>query len=60
VKRSRLAARSSSSATSSVSSCPVLQGVDARRVDVEAEHGPLLAEFDGQRQADVAQADVLG
>ncbi len=30
---------------------------DARGVDVEAEHGTLLAELDGQRQADIAEAD---
>jgi len=30
---------------------------DSERVDVKAKHGALLAEFDGQRQADITQAD---
>jgi len=34
-----------------------LEGVDARLVDVEADDGTLLGEFDGERQADVAEAD---
>ena len=34
-----------------------LEGVDARLVDVEADDGALLGEFDGERQADVAEAD---
>jgi hypothetical protein len=34
-----------------------LQFRDAPGVDVEADHGAVLAEFDRERQADVAQAD---
>ena len=34
-----------------------LQLGDALGVDVEAEHGALFAEFHGQGQADVAEAD---
>ncbi len=34
-----------------------LQLGDALRVDVEADDRALLAEFDRQRQADVAEAD---
>ncbi len=36
---------------------PALQLGHAGGVDVEAQHGALFAEFDRQRQADVAQAD---
>jgi hypothetical protein len=34
-----------------------LEGVDARLVDVEADDGALLGEFDRERQADVTEAD---
>ncbi|MCY1414351.1 hypothetical protein D9M71_297980 [compost metagenome] len=34
-----------------------LEGVDARLVDVKAHHGAVFAEFDGERQADVAETD---
>jgi hypothetical protein len=34
-----------------------LEFVDARLLDVEADHGQALAEFDGEWQADVAEAD---
>ncbi len=34
-----------------------LQFRDAPGVDVEADHGAMLTEFDRERQADVAQAD---
>jgi len=36
---------------------PSLQLGDPRLVDVEAEHGAVLAELDGQGEANVAQAD---
>ena len=36
---------------------PSPQFVQPPGIDVEADHGEALAEFDGERQADVAEAD---
>ena len=36
---------------------PVLQFIDAGLVDVKPERGAVFAKFNGQGQADVAQAD---